>query len=85
MNVAVICLEVCSIVPFGCESDPMWTCIRCGNEWSVEEAAPNIDDFGVHFICPVCGRRNNLKNIGSDGIVLIQTDEPESNFPSKQQ
>jgi len=25
-----------------------------------EGAEANIDDFGLHFICPVCGRRNRL-------------------------
>jgi hypothetical protein len=62
----------------------MWTCIRCGSGWSVEEATPNIDDFGVHFICPACGRRNNLKNIGGESIVLIQTDKSERDLPSEQ-
>jgi hypothetical protein len=63
----------------------MWTCIRCGSEWSVKEAAPNIDDFGVNFICPACGRRNNLKNIGTESIVLMQIDEPDGDLPNKQQ
>lgn len=62
----------------------MWTCIRCGNEWSAEEATPDIDDFGVHFMCPTCGRRNNLKNVGSDSIILMQTDEPDSDLPISQ-
>jgi predicted RNA-binding Zn-ribbon protein involved in translation (DUF1610 family) len=59
----------------------MWTCIRCGTALSVEDAPPNVDDFGVHFMCPVCGRRNRLKNIGREGIeddiVLMQIDDPD--------
>lgn len=62
----------------------MWTCIRCGSEWSVKEATPNIDDFGVHFVCPACGRRNKLKNIGTESIVLMQTDEPDGEPQSTQ-
>ena len=62
----------------------MWTCIRCSSEWSAQEAPPNIDDFGVHFMCPACGRRNNLKNIGTDSIVLVQRDEPECDSPKRQ-
>jgi len=48
----------------------------------VEEAPPTIDDFGVHFICPACGRRNNLKNIGGETNVIVQTNEPEGSFRS---
>jgi DNA-directed RNA polymerase subunit RPC12/RpoP len=62
----------------------MWTCIRCSKEWSVEDAPPDIDDFGVHFMCPTCGRRNNLKNVGGESIVLMQIDEPDNALPTKQ-
>lgn len=56
----------------------MWTCIRCKTELTPENAPPDIDDLGVHFICPECGRRNRLKNVSSDGgVVLAQTDPPE--------
>jgi len=35
---------------------------------------PGIDSFGVYFICPHCGRRNKLVNVGRRGrIVLYQT------------
>lgn len=58
----------------------MWKCIRCGAEFpDASEAEPNIDDFGLHFMCPVCGRRNGLKSTrGDDGSLLLeQTDEPD--------
>jgi len=56
----------------------MWTCIRCNAELSPEDAPPDIDDFGVHFICPHCGRRNRLINVGAgDETVLRQVDSPE--------
>lgn len=56
----------------------MWICIRCKAEVTPDDALPVIDDFGVCFICPKCGRRNRLKNIGEGGeIVLAQMDPPE--------
>lgn len=64
----------------------MWTCIRCSTALSVGDAPPNVDDFGVHFMCPVCSRRNNLKNVGREGIeddiVLMQIDDPYPSNPT---
>lgn len=60
----------------------MWICIRCHTE--VPEftagAEANLDSFGLHFMCPVCGRRNRLRSLGEDGegfLRLEQIDEPE--------
>lgn len=57
----------------------MWTCVRCAAELSVDDAPPAIDDFGIYFLCPKCGRRNRVVNIGGedDAIVLLQPDEPD--------
>jgi hypothetical protein len=37
-------------------------------------------------MCPVCGRRNNLKNVGREGIeddiVLMQIDDPYPSNPT---
>jgi len=57
----------------------MWRCIRCENEFEADQAEANIDDFGLHFMCPACGRRNQLRSLGEqDGfLVLEQIDDPE--------
>ena len=58
----------------------MWKCIRCGTEFEADEAEANIDSFGLHFMCPVCGRRNRLRSLGEDDdgfLVVEQIDEPE--------
>lgn len=60
----------------------MWICIRCHTEFPefTGTAEPNIDDFGPHFMCPECGRRNRLRSLGRDeeGFLLLeQVDEPE--------
>lgn len=57
----------------------MWTCIRCKLELTPDHAPPEIDSFGVFFICPECGRRNNLHAAGKDaegGLWLKQIDPP---------
>lgn len=52
----------------------MWICIRCRAEIAFRAVEPGIDDFGIYFICPKCGRRNQLLNIGRRGrIALVQT------------
>lgn len=59
----------------------MWICIRCRAEISVDAAEPGIDDFGIYFICPHCGRRNKLINVSArnrngrrrGGLLLQQT------------
>jgi len=60
----------------------MWTCIRCHTELPefTGGAEANLDSFGVHFMCPVCGRRNRLRSLGEDEegfLRLEQIDEPE--------
>lgn len=63
----------------------MWICIRGETEFAefTTEAEPNLDSFGLHFMCPVCGRRNRLRSLGSlrhDGeghLRLERIDEPE--------
>ena len=57
----------------------MWRCTRCESEFDADQAEANLDDFGLHFICPVCGRRNRLRSLGEqDGfLVLEQIDGPE--------
>lgn len=58
----------------------MWICIRCRAQATTDEAAPNIDDVGLHFMCPTCGRRNALRDAGrdEDGLLLLeQVDRPE--------
>ncbi|WP_167361231.1 hypothetical protein [Paracidovorax cattleyae] len=39
---------------------------------------PEIDEQGIHFICPGCGARNPLVNVaqpGDDDLSLGQPDE----------
>jgi hypothetical protein len=37
---------------------------------------PATDSFGIYFICPRCGRRNKLINVGERGrVALLQTDD----------
>ena len=60
----------------------MWICIRCHAEFPefTDSAEANIDSFGLHFVCPVCGRRNRLRSLGEDEegyLRLEQIDEPE--------
>lgn len=56
----------------------MWTCKQCGFEMSFELANPSVDEQGCHFMCPSCGKRNVLVNVGGKGdddpIVLAQLD-----------
>jgi hypothetical protein len=38
------------------------------------DVEPAIDRFGIYFICPRCGRRNKLINVGKRGrVALLQT------------
>jgi len=52
----------------------MWECIRCHAKLTPAEADPKIDDFGLHLMCPQCGRRNRLRGLGegADGLLLIE-------------
>ncbi len=54
----------------------MWKCRECDAELDFEEIDPEVDSHGLHFICPECGHRNKLVNIGKpDGpIELVQPD-----------
>ena len=53
----------------------MWTCKRCTVDLKFSEVEPAVDHFGCYFLCPRCGYRNKLKNVGPrDGdFVLAQT------------
>jgi hypothetical protein len=46
-----------------------------------KDALPSIDSFGGYFMCPVCGRRNGLHQLGSRRddatLALEHVDEPE--------
>lgn len=60
----------------------MWVCVRCRSEFPefTGGAEANLDAFGLHFMCPVCGRRNHLRSLGLDEegcLCLEQIDEPE--------
>ncbi len=52
-----------------------WVCIKCRQEVSFKSAEPNIDSFGIYFICPHCRRRNQLESLGRQrgALVLRQT------------
>ncbi|MDR7010044.1 hypothetical protein [Paraburkholderia strydomiana] len=39
----------------------MWVCDRCKLLVTLEVAEPQIDDEDIHFIGPVCHRRNGLR------------------------
>jgi DNA-directed RNA polymerase subunit RPC12/RpoP len=55
----------------------MWICIRCHTEFAefTTEAEPNIDSFGLHFMCPVCGRRNLLRSLGRDDEGFLRLEQ----------
>lgn len=42
----------------------MWKCKRCTVDLKFADCEPAIDHFGVYFLCPRCGYRNKLKNVG---------------------
>jgi hypothetical protein len=42
----------------------MWICICCGVRLTEKDVRPGVDGFGLHFICPECGRRNRLRLVG---------------------
>ncbi len=57
----------------------MWKCIRCGTEFEADEAEANVDSFGLHFMCPVCGRRNRLRSHGEeDGFLVLEQPREEN-------
>lgn len=53
----------------------MWTCIKCSASIPFERVEPSIDDFGIYFICPHCGRRNRLVNVGKHGHIELMQQE----------
>ena len=57
----------------------VWRRIRCESEFEADRAEANLDEFGLHFMCPVCGRRNRLRSLGEqDGFLVLELiDEPE--------
>ena len=60
----------------------MLQCIRCHCAFTFTgfgQVEPNIDSFGMHFVCPYCGRRNDLRVVGHDrGAPLIEQCEAKS-------
>ncbi len=58
----------CSLpVTFRAYTGPMLQCIRCRETFTgFNQVEPNVDSFGLHFMCPSCGRRNNLLVVGRD-------------------
>lgn len=52
----------------------MWTCKRCTANWQFSQVEPGIDHFGCYFLCPRCGYRNKLENVGKANgpIELVQ-------------
>jgi len=41
-----------------------WHCIKCQNEIPAKKVEPGIDSFRIYFMCPLCGRRNELESLG---------------------
>ncbi|MRI43120.1 hypothetical protein D5301_12840 [Stenotrophomonas sp. MH181796] len=66
-------------VMLGAYTGAMLQCIRCREMFAgFDQVEPNIDSFGLHFMCPTCGRRNNLQVVGRDEYgALIEQCEPE--------
>jgi predicted RNA-binding Zn-ribbon protein involved in translation (DUF1610 family) len=54
----------------------MWTCRGCNAELEFKQVDPEIDAHGLHFICPECGHRNKLINVGKPNgpVELVQPD-----------
>ncbi|OBU50128.1 hypothetical protein A9K76_07905 [Stenotrophomonas maltophilia] len=68
------------VVMLGAYTGAMLQCIRCRNRFTgFGQVEPNIDSFGMHFTCPSCGRRNELRVVGYDrGTPLIEQCEPQA-------
>jgi hypothetical protein len=49
----------------------MWECRKCRMSWPVDAVEPAIDNDGVFFSCTVCGHRNALMNVGTDGDIIL--------------
>ena len=52
----------------------MWICKRCTIKLIFSECEPAVDHLGVYFLCPRCGYRNKLENVGKPGgqLELVQ-------------
>jgi len=52
----------------------MWKCRGCGLEIMFRAVTPEVDQVGCYFLCPGCGYRNALVNVGGDDgpIALAQ-------------
>ncbi len=57
----------------------MLQCMRCHSVFTgFGQVEPNIDSFGLHFMCPRCGTRNDLLVVGRDDCgALIEQCEPK--------
>jgi transcription elongation factor Elf1 len=58
-----------------------WVCIRCGLPVLHSTVVIAVDDFGCHFMCTGCGRRNKLRALpGTDeelSAFIQVVDEPK--------
>jgi DNA-directed RNA polymerase subunit RPC12/RpoP len=56
----------------------MWKCRKCFADVEFAAVEPEVDNDGCYFICPDCGNRNALFNVGGGGdddpIALTQLD-----------
>ena len=50
----------------------MWTCVHCALSVMFQAVEADVDEFGFFFLCPGCGGRNKLVNIGVGEAALIQ-------------
>lgn len=55
---------------------------------SLEVAAPDIDDAGIYFTCPVCQHRNELQALPrsnpDDALLLEQVHHPRPGYSEHQ-
>jgi hypothetical protein len=56
----------------------MWVCIKCKVGYPFSRVEPSIDDFGIYFMCPNCGRRNRLINVGKRGRIALMQQERQA-------
>ena len=56
----------------------MWKCGDCRCDVVFDSVEPEVDNDGCYFICPECGARNPLINVGPsmygepDSLILAQ-------------
>ena len=57
----------------------MWRCRNCGLEVVFADVDPEVDEISCFFLCPKCGHRNKLINVGpygdEDPLTLGQPDD----------